>query len=153
MFRVTGNVGSAVGRELLARGYPVRSVIRDETKGASWAERGAQVAVTDLSDRAGLSAALRGSAGAFFLLPTDPRAPDFLRQQDRMVTAIAGAVAEAGVPHVALLSSLGAEMSTSTSLIEKLGELEERMRETGTILTAVRCGHFQEELATVLGAA
>ncbi len=34
---ITGQVGGVVGRTLLAEGKPVRAVVRDASKGATWA--------------------------------------------------------------------------------------------------------------------
>ncbi len=41
---VTGQVGGAAARALLAAGHEVRAVLRDETKAAQWRERGAEIA-------------------------------------------------------------------------------------------------------------
>ena len=37
---ITGNVGGEVARNLLAAGQPVRGVVRDISKGETWAKRG-----------------------------------------------------------------------------------------------------------------
>jgi len=37
---ITGKVGSAVARSLLAERLPVRAVLRDEAKAAEWRTRG-----------------------------------------------------------------------------------------------------------------
>ncbi len=36
---ITGNVGGAVARELLAQGKKVRALVRDPKKASEWAER------------------------------------------------------------------------------------------------------------------
>jgi uncharacterized protein YbjT (DUF2867 family) len=111
------------------------------------------VAVVDLNDRAGLAEALRGSSGFFALLPSGYATNDFHGDQRRMAEVIAGAVRDSGVPHVVMLSSLGAELAEGTGPIIGLHELEERLRETGVVLSAIRCTHFQEKVADVLGPA
>lgn len=35
---ITGKVGGALARELLAAGQPVRAVVRDATRAEAWAE-------------------------------------------------------------------------------------------------------------------
>jgi uncharacterized protein YbjT (DUF2867 family) len=73
---VTGHVGAAAARELLAAGAPVRAVVRDRQKGQAWAALGAEIAVADFTDRTALGAAFTGCRGAFVMLPTIPTATD-----------------------------------------------------------------------------
>jgi uncharacterized protein YbjT (DUF2867 family) len=148
---VTGHVGAATARRLLDRGAQVRAVVRDAAKQEAWAWQGASTVVADFNDRAALSQALRGSAGAFILLPTIPTAGD--AEHRRMADSIAGAVGDSSVPHVVLLSSIGADLADGTGPIRWLHRLETRLRETGVVLTAIRSSHFQEKVETVLGAA
>lgn len=149
----TGQVGSAVTERLLADGAAVRVLVRDPHKGDAWAARGAEVVVGDLSDRAALAAAFAGSDGVFALLPFDPTAADLHAHADAQVRAIAGAVADSGVPHVAVLSSVGADLTEGTGPIVALHHLEEQLRATGAIITAVRSGHFQEKVREILDVA
>nr|WP_062339176.1 NmrA family NAD(P)-binding protein [Herbidospora sakaeratensis] len=149
---VTGHVGGVAARELLGRGEAVRAVVRDAAKGADWAAAGAQVAVADLGDRAALAEAFRGCAGAFVLLPTDLTAADPDAAHRALGDAIAGAVADSGVPHVVVLSSIGAELAEGTGPIRWLHHLENVVRATGTRVTAIRSWHFQEKAEMLLGA-
>lgn len=148
---VTGHVGGAAARELLHRNAAVRAVVRDEARRQEWARRGAETAVADFSDRASLARALRGSLGAFILLPTNPTGGD--AEHRRLADSIAGAVGDSGVPHVVLLSSIGADLADGTGPIRWLHHIENRLRQTGVLLTAIRSGHFQEKVEVILGAA
>lgn len=150
---VTGHVGAAAARELLARGEKVRVLVRDAAKGESWVRQGAEVAVADLNDRAGLADALRGSSGCFVLLPANYAAADFHADQRRTADSIAGAVKDSGVPHVVMLSSSGADLAEGTGPIVALHYLEQRLREMGAVLSAIRPVFFQEKVGEVLGAA
>ncbi|GAA3382048.1 NmrA family NAD(P)-binding protein [Cryptosporangium minutisporangium] len=148
---VTGHVGGATARALLATAAAVRVVVRDQEKGRAWAERGADVAVADFTDRTALAAAFVGCRGAFVMLPTIPTATD--ADHRHLADTIAGAVADSGVPHVVMLSSVGAELPEGTGPIRWLHHLESRLRETDAVLTALRSPHFQEKVEAVLGAA
>ncbi|MGZ8750220.1 MAG: NmrA family NAD(P)-binding protein [Pseudonocardia sp.] len=148
---VTGHVGGATARELLAAGARVRVVVRDPEKGRSWSQSGAEVAVTDFADRTALAAALAGCRGAFVMLPTIATATD--AEHRGLADSIAAAVAGSGVPHVAALSSVGADLAEGTGPVRWLHHLENRLRESGTVLTAIRSPHFQEKAETVLGSA
>ncbi|TDC70808.1 NAD-dependent epimerase/dehydratase family protein [Actinomadura sp. GC306] len=148
---VTGHVGSVTAQELLDQGAPVRAVVRDEAKAPAWERRGAQVVVADFGDRAALAAALRGSAGAFVMLPTVPAAGD--AEHRGLADSIAGAVGDSGVGHAVMLSSIGADLAEGTGPVRWLHHLEDRLRRTGVRLTALRPPHFQEKVETVLPAA
>jgi uncharacterized protein YbjT (DUF2867 family) len=146
----TGRVGSVVATQLLEDGHAVRVVVRDPAKGAPWAERGAGVAVADLADRHRLAATLAGSRGAFLLLPFDPTGADFDAETQRLIDAIAGAVRDAAVPHLVMLSSGGADLAEGTGPIVGLHRLEQQLHATSAVLTVLRSGHFQEKVGEVI---
>jgi uncharacterized protein YbjT (DUF2867 family) len=148
---ITGHVGGATARALLTAGAPVRAVVREPEKGRAWSEEGADVAVADFTDRTALTAALAGCRGAFVMLPTIATFTD--ADYRRMADSIAAAVAASGVPHVVMLSSIGADLAEGTGPIRWLHHLENRVREAGVLLTAIRSPHFQEKVEDVLGAA
>lgn len=150
---VTGNVGGAAARELLAQGHPVRVIVRDRAKGAPWAALGADVAVASLDDPAALTSALAGATGFFALVPPDPSSHDPRGDARRIIDAIASAVERSGVPHVVLLSALGAERPEGTGPIDALHELETKVRRTRAVVTSVRPTFFQESVSEALGAA
>src|SRR5262245_53815582 len=66
---ITGQVGGALARTLLATGHPVRAVLRDRAKAGPWAEQGCEIAVAAMDDAAALTTAFAGAAGVFILLP------------------------------------------------------------------------------------
>src|SRR5580693_1475416 len=143
---VTGHVGSVVAEQLLARGQKVKVVVRDAAKGAAWSKKGAEVAVGEIGDAAFLTGALKGASGFFTLLPGDFAAPDFYAAQRRQADAITSAVKASGVPHVVILSSVGADLAEGNGPIKGLHYLENQLRATGTKLTAIRAGYFQENV-------
>ncbi|MEV0581472.1 NAD(P)H-binding protein [Nonomuraea sp. NPDC050310] len=150
---VTGHVGGAAARELLAHGEPVRAIIRTAAKAEAWTQAGAQIAFADFADRTALTAAFRGCRAAFVMLPTDPSFPDPDAGHRHLADSIAGAVADSGVPYVVMLSSIGAELPDGTGPIRWLHHLETQLRRTGVTLTAIRAPHFQEKVETLLDTA
>ncbi len=134
---VTGHVGSVVAEQLLAKGQKVKVLVRDAAKGEAWAKRGAEVAQGSLEDQAFLAGALRGATGFFTLLPPNFAAPDFYAFQRSTSDAIAAGVEASGVPHVVLLSSVGADLAEGNGPIKGLHYLENALRATGTKLTAL----------------
>ena len=150
---VTGHTGAAAAEELLRRGKPVRVIVRDASKGARWKEKGAELAGADLSDSAALTRALAGAEGAYFLIPPQYGVDDLLAAQKPVVEAIARAVRESRVPHVVLLSSIGAQQPHGTGPVVTLHRAEKALREAARDLTILRAGYFVENWAPVLGEA
>ena len=66
---ITGQIGSAIGRILLAAGQPVRAVVRDAGKGQVWVDRGCEIALANIEDTASLTNAFRGVESVFVLVP------------------------------------------------------------------------------------
>ena len=143
---VTGHVGGVAAGELLAAKQPVKVIVRDQAKGKEWEARGAQVAVGALDDREFLTSTLKGAKGFFTLLPPNYAAPDFYAFQRQTSDLIAAAVKASGVPHVVILSSVGADLSEGNGPIKGLYFLENALRTTGTKLTSIRASYFQENL-------
>jgi NAD(P)H dehydrogenase (quinone) len=151
---VTGHTGSVAAETLLAQGKAVRVIVRDAAKGAAWAQKGAEVAVASLDDVAALTRALTGVAGAFLLLPPQASisSPTPLESNRKLAGAIAQAVRAAKLPHVVLLSSVGAQHEKGTGPIQALHHAERELVATGAAVTAVRAAYFQENWGPALGA-
>ncbi|MEQ1508097.1 MAG: NmrA family NAD(P)-binding protein, partial [Myxococcota bacterium] len=134
---------------LLARGERVRVVVRSADQGKAWADRGAEVAVADLGDRAAVARALGGVDGAYLLVPPVFAAADPIAAGTAVATALADAAAEAGIRHVVLLSSVGAEHPTGTGPIRILHAAEGLLRARGVPTTALRASYFLENWGSV----
>jgi uncharacterized protein YbjT (DUF2867 family) len=153
MAGVSGHVGSVAARQLLAHGQKVRVIVRDSQKGETWKREGAEVVVGSLEDQGFLEQACSGAEGAFFLLPPNFAVSDFRAYQKKLGEGIARAVDRTGVPHVVLLSSIGANLEQGTGPILGLHWAEDALRATRTRLTALRPGFFMENVAGALAAA
>src|SRR6266699_2751182 len=121
---ITGQIGGAVGRTLLAAGQPVRAVVRDVDKGKSWTERGCEVALATIENAASLAAAFRGAEGVFVLVPPNfdplPGFPEARAVGKTLRTALV----QANPGRVVYLSTIGAQASepnllTQHTIIEK----------------------------------
>ncbi len=150
---VTGRVGSVVAKDLLARHERIKVIVRNAEKGLWWSKQGAEVAVGSLSDAAFVTMALKGATRFFTLLPPNIHARDVFGDQKRTADAIAEGVRASGVKHVVLLSSVGANHPAGTGPIKGLHYLENALRATGTTLTAIRAGSFQENIAMAIAPA
>lgn len=148
---VTGNTGKIVAETLLAGGQKVRAIVRTEEKGRAWAARGAEVAVADLTDVPALTRALADVRGAYVLSPPNDRAPVYRAYQDEVSRALAAAVAESRVPHVVLLSSVGAQHASGTGPIAGLHVTESLLR--AEAVTILRAAYFYDNLGGAIAAA
>lgn len=145
----TGHTGSVVASLLLDQKKKVRVVVRDAQKGEAWKRRGAEVAVADLSDEAALAKAFAGADGVYLLVAPNYTSTQVLADQKKVVDALAGAVKQAGVKHVVLLSSIGADLPSGNGPIQGLHYAEEKLRAL-TALTALRAAYFQENWGNTL---
>ena len=118
----TGHVGAVAAEALLAEGKAVRVVVRDAAKAEGLRARGAEVFVADLGDQAALGRAVRG----------------------------AGSLAAEKVPHVVLLSSVGAQHPSGTGLIVSAYNVEQQLRASGLAATFVRASYFVENWGAVV---
>lgn len=140
---ITGQVGSELGKQLLAAGLPVRAVVRDAAKGEAWAARGADVALADVNDAVALTRAFSGAEAVFVLLPPTFDPSEGFPESRRIIAALREALAAARPSRVVVLSTIGAQ-ATQPNLLNQLGAME---REFGTLdlpVTFLRAGWFIE---------
>jgi uncharacterized protein YbjT (DUF2867 family) len=148
---VSGHTGRVAAETLLAQGKQVRVVVRDAKKGEPWQARGAEVAVADLADTAALTRAFTGVEGAYVLLPPSLTLTDPLAVNIELGASIAAAVKASGLPHIVLLSSIGAQHADGNGPIRALHLAERELAATGAGVTAVRAAYFQENWGGSLG--
>jgi uncharacterized protein YbjT (DUF2867 family) len=148
---VSGHTGSAAAETLLARGEPIRVVVRDPAKGTTWKQRGADVSVADLGDASAMTKALAGADGAYLLVPPQYAAEDLIAAQKPVADALAAAVRQSGIPHVVFLSSIGAQHATGTGPIRSLHYSEGVIGRAAPNVTIIRASYFLENAAPVLG--
>jgi uncharacterized protein YbjT (DUF2867 family) len=142
---VTGRTGMLVAKTLVQAGKKVRGLVPEGVPAFAWQEEGLEVRqISTLADESALAVALEGAEAAYFLLPTDVRARDFLAEGRRMEEAIAGAVERARVPHVLHLSSIGAHQRDGTGPIRALHYAEECLAKTSAKVTILRAALFLE---------
>jgi uncharacterized protein YbjT (DUF2867 family) len=147
----TGNTGRVAAETLLAAGQKVRVVVRNAEAAAAWKEKGAEAAIATLEDAGALEAAFRGAEGVYFLVPPDVRAEDYVGRARRLSENAARALQAAGVPHVVLLSSVGAHQAAGTGPIASVRAAEQVFSEVpGLARTFLRPSYFLDNWASVL---
>jgi uncharacterized protein YbjT (DUF2867 family) len=140
---ITGNVGSEVARNLLAAKQAVRGVARDVGKCAAWAQRGCEIVAAEINDAAALTAAFRGAAGVFVLVPPnfDP-SPDF-REARAIAETLRTALNAARPGRVVYLSTIGAQ-ATQPNLLTQHTIIERALGDLPVPITFLRPAWFME---------
>jgi uncharacterized protein YbjT (DUF2867 family) len=147
----TGNTGGATADWLLKAGKDVTVVVRSKEKGAPWAQKGAKVAVAELEDQNAMAALLADAQGAYLLVPPNyAGGADYASDRKRVSDALAAAVKSSRVPHVVLLSSVGAEHASGTGPIITNHNAEEAMMPAANNLTVLRASYFLENWQPVV---
>jgi uncharacterized protein YbjT (DUF2867 family) len=141
---ITGNVGGATARHLLAQGNKVRALVRDRHKAATWADQGVELVEGDWNDAAAIQRALDGVQGAFLMLPAVwAPSPDF-KEAKSVIANYVAALTQAAPPKVVALSSMGANRTNGLGMITALSLLEQGFRDLTSPIAFVRAGGFFE---------
>jgi uncharacterized protein YbjT (DUF2867 family) len=146
---VTGNTGSVVANALLDKGEKVRVVVRAPQKGEAFKKRGAEVAVANLEDQDAMMRATEGGKALYVLSPPDLTSKDLVGSRRKMFDGLAGVLQRARVPHVILLSSIGAQFAEGHGPIRILHHAEQVLG-AATALTSVRAAFFLENYGAML---
>ena len=140
---ITGKVGGAMARALLAAGRPVRAVVRDRAKARPWATLGCETALAEMEDRQALAKAFSGAEAVFILPPSEfdpqPGYPEAQAIIDNVVAAL-----EAAMPQKVLcLSTIGAD-APHDNLLSQRTMMEKALIALGLPLTILRPAWFIE---------
>ena len=141
----TGNTGSVVANELLAKGQSVRVIGRNESRLRPFTDKGAEPFVADLTDQAALRRAFSGAKAVYAMIPPDTSQQDVLAYQSSIRESIGEALEQAGVKYVVSLSSIGADKSEGTGPVVGLRRFEQRLNGiAGLNVLHLRAGYFME---------
>jgi NAD(P)H dehydrogenase (quinone) len=140
---ITGQVGGALARTLLAAHQPVRAIVRDADKAREWAARGCEIAFASMNDASALAAAFEGAEGVFILPPSefDP-APDFPEAR-AVIDAVMAALEWARPGKVVCLSTIGAQ-AAETNLLTQRTLMEKTLSTLPIPMTFLRPAWFME---------
>jgi uncharacterized protein YbjT (DUF2867 family) len=143
----TGNTGSVVAENLLARGEKVRGIGRDKEKLAKLAAKGADTAAGEVTDAAFLTKAFEGARAVYFMVPPNPMSNDYRGFQREVIEAGATALEKAKVRYAVVLSSFGADKEAGSGPVSGLHGLETRFAKIpGLNALFLRPGYFMENL-------
>jgi NAD(P)H dehydrogenase (quinone) len=141
---ITGKVGGAIAKNLMAAGKKVRGVVRNPEKAKEWASRGVELAQSPYDDAAGLERAFAGAEGVFAMIPPDFAPAPGLPDQKRTIAAIREALEKTRPGKAVFLSSIGSEQTSGLGLITSTHLLEQATRTLPIPVAYLRAGSFME---------
>jgi len=143
---ITGKVGGAVARTLLAAGQGVRALVRDADKGRSWSDLGCEVAIAEMEDAEALTRAFTNVTGVFILPPSnfDPE-PGF-PEAKAVISAVRQALDATRPAKVVCLSTIGAQ-AEQTNLLSQRTLMEETLATLPSPITFLRPAWFMENVS------
>jgi uncharacterized protein YbjT (DUF2867 family) len=143
----TGHTGKPAAETLLAKGEKVRVIGRDAKKLAPLVQKGAEAFVGNVEDLASMTKAFDGATAVYLLVPEDISQEDLRAHQERVSDSYSAAIANARVPYVVSLSSIGAQHPEKTGPIVGLHNLEQKLnRIAGLNVLHLRAAYFMENL-------
>jgi uncharacterized protein YbjT (DUF2867 family) len=141
---ITGRIGSATVRVLLAAGKDVRAVVDSHESGLAWAGHGCSIAIASMDNADALGEAFIGADGVCILLPSSFNSPPSYDESCRMIAAIRKALDATRPSRVVCVSSIGAHVVRRNPL-QRFSILE---RELGTLpipLALLRAAWLMED--------
>ncbi|HXN74555.1 MAG TPA: NmrA family NAD(P)-binding protein [Candidatus Acidoferrales bacterium] len=143
----TGHTGRPAAEALLASGEKVRVIGRDAKRLEVFTKKGADAFVGNVEDVASMTKAFEGATAVYLVLPEDISQQDLRAHQELVSDCYAAAVANARVPYVVNLSSIGAQHAEKTGPIVGLHNQEEKLnRIAGLNVLHLRAAYFMENL-------
>lgn len=147
---ITGRVGGAAARQLLAEGRQVRALVRDPQKAAEWSQQGVDLRQGDLTDPATVAAALAGVEGAFVMQPTPTAVAPGFPEAKAITASLREALHQTTPPRLVALSSVGSQQTSGLGNITQTHLLEEALGDLPFPTAFVRAGAFIENNLGVL---
>lgn len=143
---VTGQVGGIVAAQLLQAGLPVRAILRNAEKGKAWREKGAELALAEMTDADALTAAFSGAEGVFLLIPPTFDPTSGFPEVRAVIAALKTALLRARPERVVCLSTIGAQ-AEEPNLLSQLGLVEQELSILPLPIAFLRAAWFMENAA------
>ena len=150
---ITGHVGGAAARHLLAEGKQVRTLLRTPEKAKAFADEGVEIQQGDLNDSGALARALEGVDGAFLLMQPTMTPPSDFSDAKASLASYKSALENAPVPRLVALSSMGSEKTERLGNITATSLMESSFESLPFPTAFVRAGSFYENYAGAVATA
>lgn len=149
----TGHVGSALAYELIARGEPVTVATHDPAKREAWQARGAQVALVDVHDTAGLRRLFRQGRRLFLLNPPADIAGDTDAAEKASLYSILAALDDSGLEKIVAESTYGARPVERAGDLGVLHAMERALAAQPIAFSVIRAAYYMSNWDASLASA
>jgi len=140
----TGNIGSEVTRQLVAKGVGVRALVRDRAKAEAVLGMKVQLVAGDLSRPETVAAAMDGADKLFLVTPLH-------LDQIAMKSAAIQAAKPAGVKHIVMSTGIGAGPDAGVEIGRWHGKNQEEVKATGVAYTFLQPTFFMQNMLMFAG--
>ena len=140
----TGNIGSEVTRQLVAKGVRVRALVRDRAKAEAVLGTKVQLVAGDLSRPETVAAAMDGADKLFLVTPLH-------LDQIAMKSAAIQAAKPAGVKHIVMSTGIGAGPDAGVEIGRWHGKNQEEVKATGIAYTFLQPTFFMQNMLMFAG--
>ena len=137
----TGNVGSKLLVELLARKAPVRAFARKSEDVKRLKAQGIDAIRGDMTDRESVRSALQGVTRLYILTPSSP-------QLEEIESMFVEEAKKAGVLHIVKHSVLGADVNAICPFTSIHAQAEDVIKASGVAYTFLRLNSFMQNFVT-----
>jgi uncharacterized protein YbjT (DUF2867 family) len=110
----SGQVGSAVVKNLIDKGEPVKGIVRNEHKASALKKDGAEYAIADASNLQSLKKAFKDGDTIFVLTPETGKEENVLAETGKILENYLRAIEDSPVQKIVGLSSIGAQHDKGT---------------------------------------
>lgn len=149
----TGHVGSALALALIARGEAVTVVSRDPDKRGEWEARGAQVALADVHDTAGLRRVFRQGRRLFLLNPPAEVSTDTDAVEKASLYSILAALEDSGLEKIVAESTYGAQPIERAGDLGVLYAMERALESQSIPYSVIRAAYYMSNWDAALATA
>ena len=138
----TGQIGSAIAENLIAKGLPVKTVIRNEQKADELKRKGAKVVIADYFDLNALKNATNDGELIFILTPENVTSNDVLGETKKLLGNYHKVIKESNIKALIGLSSIGAHFQKGTGNLLMSNMLENRFADLNIDKVFIRPAYY-----------
>jgi uncharacterized protein YbjT (DUF2867 family) len=148
----SGNTGGRIAEKLLSEGKKVRVIGRSADKLKLLTDKGAELAVGDISNSAFLENAFEGGTALYAMIPPNMTAVNFRKYQNAVSDLYLNAIMKSGIKNIVVLSSIGAHLTQSAGVVQGLYDFEQKLNKFESLnCIYLRAGYFMENLFASMG--